>query len=518
MDLYLNKILFFLIVVLTLGCQHKNTQSYADRQITSGDNKELASDNSPHEFKNENDVNLSAGVLIEKPSISNSTVSAQRSPAYSTFVQDSTNRHIKLYKEIMQSKNDSERLNKFKDLIERQISIYYFISNKQKVFDQFLEQLYQKHLSTGSIDTSDKERLQLYHIENTALWEFKEKNLDDLLKLYNLVLVNIHDDQSEYVRESKWIMAKIPFWLRKFWGTDGDQLPIIEIAEKLHQVNTDFKRKSPKVNSNYFPELNTFLKLTQEQSLEATKKTEDNLNNRYAVGSKVMDKTEAQWSDFFSKLREQNYSQSLSDEKYQISGNSFSKGSWSITFTGGPDSAVSSQIYELIKSTHTPTTFFWSGQNIQKNLASVKNLKSPEITHALTSYSNMTFIDLDYFQASKEVTRSYDIFVRASGENPAYFRCPYSNCGSIDSEVYKIINHKNMKNMSWNIDSFDWHDKNSDLIFERMRKQIEIVNSGIIAFNESYNQTPAVAKRIIQFVKSKFSIQPLYQNINNPKD
>jgi len=496
----LKKLYLISIISFTLSCQNKKINENRSTLVSSP----LVSDTQ------QNTENL----------ISNNTESATplRAPAYATFVQDNTNKHIKMFNEIMDSKNDSERLNKFKKLLDRQIDTYYFISHKLKKFDTILGESYQKKQAGEKISSSDKEQLKKLHIENVALWEFKEKNLDELLKLYNILLVNVHDENSKYQRESKWIIAKIPFWMRASWNKDGDQLPIIEISEKLHQVNLDFKRKSSKVNSNYFPELNTFLKLTAEQYLDAVKKTDDNYNTRYLTDSKTNENIFKSWESYQSKLEDLNVFKTLTDEKSQISGNHFNTGLWSISFAGGPDLNSTAQIYEVLKSSSTPATFFWTGQNLQKYGSLAKNQKDSNITKAISSYSQMSFTEMDTAQINKEINRSVDDFTKMTGEKPTFFRCPYANCGDDDSEAQKNIQHRKMQIVSWNVDAFDWHDRNPDLIFERTKKQIEIFESGIVSFQETNNQTPIVSKRIIQFLKSKYKIEPLQKLIEEAKN
>ena len=495
----LKKIYLLSIIFVVLSCQNK--------QIHETNFKAVA-----HSLQSETPQQT------ESVTVKNENTSPQRAPAYATFVQDNTNKHIKMFNEIMDSKNDSERLNKFRKLLERQVDTYYFITNKLKKFDSIINDYYQKKQAGEKVNSSDKNQLKKYHLENVALWEFKEKNMDELLKLYNILLVNVHDDNSKYQRESKWILAKIPFWMRASWNKDGDQLPIIEIAEKIHQVNIDFKRKSAKTNSNYFPELNTFLKITAEQYLDAVKKTDDNYAVRYAPDSKASESIQKYWEAYLAKLEDLNVFKTLNDENNQISGNQFASGLWSISFTGGPDLNSTTQIYETLKSSGTPATFFWTGQNLQKYGSLIKNQKDLNISKAISSYSQIAFTEMEPQQVNKEINRSVDDFTRLTGEKPTLFRCPYANCGDLESEAQKNILYKKMRIVSWNVDSYDWHDRNPDLIFERTKKQIELFEGGIISFQESNSQTPVVSKRIIQFLKTKYKIEPLQKLIEEAKN
>jgi len=453
---------------------------------------------------------------IESTIVETTTASTpQRSPAYATFVQDHTNKHIKLFNEIMNSKNDNERLNKFKNLVDRQISIYYFVTHKIKNFDSLISELHSKKQSQGKIDKTDKKALEKAHIENNLLWEFKEKNMDELLKLYNIALVNAHDDSSVHQRESKWILAKIPFWLRASWNKDADQLPVIEIAEKLQIVSSDFKRKSAKYNPNYLPELNTFLKLTVDQYNDSIKKTDDNYNLKFKNGSNELINTS--WNEYLSKLEDEDVIKNLTEDEYQVSGEHFILGQWSLSFSGGPDINTTNLLYENLKTTATPATFFWTGQNLQKHNTLIKNQKDLTVTKAISTYSHSTLFEMDRSLITKEVNRSIDDFVKVTGEQPTLFRCPYANCGDIESDAVRLIQSKKMIMISWNVDTFDWHDRNPELIYERTKKQIELHEGGIISFQETNAQTPIVAKKIIHFLKSKYKIEPLTKLVEESK-
>jgi peptidoglycan/xylan/chitin deacetylase (PgdA/CDA1 family) len=58
-----------------------------------------------------------------------------------------------------------------------------------------------------------------------------------------------------------------------------------------------------------------------------------------------------------------------------------------------------------------------------------------------------------------------------------------------------------MIHTSWNVDTLDWQDRNANSIFERTKKQVDILGRGIILFHDIHPQSVQAVKLLIPYMK-----------------
>jgi len=459
-----------------------------------------------------------------------SDTTSLRGPAYSTYVQDKTNKHINTFETIMNAKSDSERLLQVKNFIRRQVEFYYIAQQYLQKFDSELDKIYLKKEKQLILSAEDKIDFEKIRYQNIISWEFNERNLNELLELYNLVLINAHDQNSPHQRACKWILAQIPKWLKEEAKTDN-QLALISLSEHLNDVSREFQTNYKKHNSKLFPDFTLYFKLTKEQFDDADAKFKRMYDNRKRNGFDSF--LEKKWMQYLTEREESGDQQLWFDDlrtpqaldvlepdsggKGNVTGNRFPQGKWAMTFDDGPNPTHTAGMYETLKSTNTHGTFFWQAQNIIKYPKLVKEAKDNGFSRALHSYTHANLPKLNSSGLNKEINIAADDFTKIIGEKPTLFRCPYGACGPSGSTIRQMIANRKMLHVAWNVDTLDWQDKNPDSIFSRTKKQVDVLGRGIILFHDIHSQSVIASKKVIQYLKTKYKVEPLNKLIEESR-
>ena len=193
-----------------------------------------------------------------------------------------------------------------------------------------------------------------------------------------------------------------------------------------------------------------------------------------------------------------------------IVGNEFPKGTWAITLDDGPNANHSRTILNAFKSSPgSKGTFFWLAQltSNKNNKPVIDSIKAEGYTLANHSFSHANLPKLSQSQLNKEIIESTTIHTGIYGFRPKFFRCPYGACGPSGGNIRKMIEKENMVHVFWNIDTLDWKDKDADLLFNRTKDQIEMINSkgrgGVILFHDIHQTSAGALQKLIPWMVSQ---------------
>ena len=186
-----------------------------------------------------------------------------------------------------------------------------------------------------------------------------------------------------------------------------------------------------------------------------------------------------------------------------ITGSSFPKGTWALTYDDGPGKTTPGVIKNL-KDHHLSATFFMLSEQIDqsKPLQSYAKEEFENFETASHSYSHPQMPKLSAKAQHKEIEGAAQIYERVLGVRPRYFRLPYGAGVSIPSVREKIAKSC-MVHVFWNVDTLDWQDKNPTSIKERTIKQIENLGRGVILFHDIHPQSVIASEMIMTYFQNQ---------------
>ncbi len=184
-----------------------------------------------------------------------------------------------------------------------------------------------------------------------------------------------------------------------------------------------------------------------------------------------------------------------------ITGNSFPKGAWALTFDDGP-AGTTPRVLDNLKKHDIKATFFMLSQNIKSKIFSdtAKRIQSQGQALASHSISHPMIPKLSAEGRVREIVGAAKMFEDFFGEKPKFFRLPYG-AGVNNAGVRKIIADAGMIHVYWNVDTLDWQDKNPESIFQRAVKQMERLGRGVILFHDIHPQSVIASEKVMTWLQ-----------------
>jgi peptidoglycan/xylan/chitin deacetylase (PgdA/CDA1 family) len=219
---------------------------------------------------------------------------------------------------------------------------------------------------------------------------------------------------------------------------------------------------------------------------------------------KIVDEVEVRAKEIEVELPKKRNSEPLifpsNTSSGNVTGNSFPKNTWAITFDDGPNPITTPTVLANLKNHDFQATFFVLTEKALKNLDIIESIRDTQelalhsYTHANLSKSTA---DLD-----KEIHLAKDDLERETNFEIKYFRLPYGagvNLSRVRTEVTKA----NLIHLFWNIDTLDWNDKNPDSIVARSLKLMKATPnfSGVILFHDIHKQSVIASEKLMKYLK-----------------
>lgn len=184
-----------------------------------------------------------------------------------------------------------------------------------------------------------------------------------------------------------------------------------------------------------------------------------------------------------------------------ITGNTFPRKVWSLTFDDGPHATRTTKIVDLLIENGMQATFFVLAKKTKKLLRAVDYVLSNGMELALHSYNHLDLskqsaakIEYEVLQAKKDIEAEFRTPL-------TLFRLPYG-AGMRKSSLRKQIADYKLIHVFWNVDTLDWKDKNPKSIFKRTVAQMKRTpkNSGVILFHDIHAQTVKASEMVMKYL------------------
>ncbi len=437
-------------------------------------------------------------------------------PAYKTF------------ESFVAEPDEAIRSQEAATMLDRQRDFYFIAQDMLTAFDAELDKLYYLKQQNVTLAASDFEKFNQLNFQMRIAREFSEKNLHELLGIYDKALPQANDPAADFHKASDLLVNNVNAWL-KTGSKKGDGPAISTMAQHLEDVN--FQVKKELINNgksitnipsykNYFknqmPNLHTDISRL-DSALQSTIGKEWLL---FQAERSLDSETEIKgWTE------ETRTPQAL-DVLYpnaggfgQVTGNRFPASTWAITLDDGPHPTYTPEMFKVLTDAQMPATFFWLSQNLRLYPQLSAQAHQLGFNRGSHSYTHANLPKLSQTELNHEINDACDEFERIIGAAPTFFRCPYGACGPSGSTIRQMIAARNALHIFWNVDSLDWQDKNPQTVFERARKQMELRDHGIVLFHDVHPQSVAALRLLTTYIKQKgFKVRPLPEIISEVRE
>ena len=169
-----------------------------------------------------------------------------------------------------------------------------------------------------------------------------------------------------------------------------------------------------------------------------------------------------------------------------------------LTFDDGPNSLYHPLILDILKQYNTKATFFFVGQNAQRDIDGAK--RTVLEGHAIGNHS-LTHSFLPSFSANaiyKELNATNSILTLISHQNIGLFRPPY---GGVNVAIKQSADTLGLKLFLWDVDPRDWSEPPVD---ELVRRVVTATTNGSnILLHSNHLATVRALPRIIETLTSQ---------------
>lgn len=135
-----------------------------------------------------------------------------------------------------------------------------------------------------------------------------------------------------------------------------------------------------------------------------------------------------------------------------------------LTFDDGPG-PLTGQLLDVLKQSGARASFFLIGQNIAKHPDVVKRMKAEGHTIGNHTWDHKMLTRLSSTDIDTEIIRTNTEIMKVTGSAPTYMRPP---TGAISAKVYDALKRQYMTAVMWSVDTRDWADRNSDIVYNRV--------------------------------------------------
>ncbi len=423
------------------------------------------------------------------------------------------------FRGLMSSASDAERSRAFAKFLDRQRDFYFISQGMLSEFDAELDRIYNIDKVTP-LSAKDFEKFDQLSFQMRIAWEFSERNLHEIIGLYELALIQANDRGAEFHKASDWIIVNISDWL-KDGVKKGHTLAIMNLSQHLDEINSKIKGELQKNNQKVIriPIFEKYYKLSAErlmsaqaQSLRISKDRKQTLLDSF-TGKKWLEYKVERSIEIPNEVktwRDQSRTPQVLDNNYpdaggagHVTGNRFPANTWAITLDDGPHPTHTEGMFKVLRDAGMSGTFFWQTKNLLAFPHMSKRAKDLSMNRASHSYNHANLPKLGPAALKHEIVDAFDDFEKVVGQQPTLFRCPYGACGPMGSNIRKMIAGKNALHIAWNVDTVDWQDKNAQSIFERTRKQIDVQKRGIILLHDIHPQSVEALKLITSYLANR---------------
>lgn len=134
-----------------------------------------------------------------------------------------------------------------------------------------------------------------------------------------------------------------------------------------------------------------------------------------------------------------------------------------LTFDDGPGPDTG-RLLDLLDKENARATFFTVGSNAAISADVIKRMSEEGHLVANHSWSHRDLAKLPSSKITDSLGRTQDALTAAAGQTPTLVRPPY---GATDSEVQAVAKRLGLALVNWDVDTFDWRDRNAKVVADR---------------------------------------------------
>lgn len=193
----------------------------------------------------------------------------------------------------------------------------------------------------------------------------------------------------------------------------------------------------------------------------------------------------------------------------EIFGNKLPPKTVALTFDDGPHPQYTDEIVAILKQYGVPGAFFQVGRNIGSldDKGQAKLGPNAEISRRLLadgyaignhSYTHAQLNKESGDALKAEINNTDALLLAVDPKRPPLFRFPY---GARSAEGMKLLQDDHLRSILWTVDSLDWADPVPSSIADRVLREVDRLNHGIILFHDIHQRTtkalPLVLDRLV---------------------
>ena len=190
----------------------------------------------------------------------------------------------------------------------------------------------------------------------------------------------------------------------------------------------------------------------------------------------------------------------------------FKENSYTLTFDDGCDPTYTPQILDILKANNIKGTFYVIGEQVQKYPEVARRIVDEGHTIANHTFTHPYSSTLSNATLATEIAATNQIVEDKTGSTPTYFRVPYNDVNSYETEsdtnILQIAGADRLKLAGFDIDPRDWEVNDKDKIIANVLEGLKTKSSGQILLHDSgadRSSTVEALPIIIQTLKQRGS-------------
>lgn len=186
-----------------------------------------------------------------------------------------------------------------------------------------------------------------------------------------------------------------------------------------------------------------------------------------------------------------------------ITGNTFPKKVWALTFDDGPHQTRTQLILNALSRRNLKATFFQLMKKIDQLPETAIDVQREGHDMALHSYNHLQLPKQTQKTVEYEIGFAKEKMEDFFHQEIKLFRLPYG-AGTRTTRIRDHITDKNLIHLFWNVDTLDWKDKDPESILARVKKQMKASpnNAGVILFHDIQEVTVTASAMVMDYLIS----------------
>ncbi|MCL2322805.1 MAG: polysaccharide deacetylase family protein [Oscillospiraceae bacterium] len=164
-----------------------------------------------------------------------------------------------------------------------------------------------------------------------------------------------------------------------------------------------------------------------------------------------------------------------------------------LTFDDGPNSSLTPKLLDALEKYNAKVTFFIVGNMVNNSKDVVKRAYDLGNEIGSHSYDHKDFTILSNTEIINQVNQTSAIIKSVTGTNPTLIRVPY---GTHDDNVNSKLKSLGLPIILWNVDPIDWDCDDANLVYERVKDNLD--DGNIVLMHDTHPTSIDAAVRILK--------------------